>query len=53
MAEQQHGRPVFIRDVYQIIPQLTSLPIVRLYPVFMAILDLYANDQLLADKTCD
>lgn len=28
-------------------------PLLRSYSVFMATLDLYADDQLLADKICD
>jgi hypothetical protein len=52
-AEQQYGRPVFAREVFHVFQHRRSIYLKQFYVLFLALLDLYANDELLACPTCD
>lgn len=52
-AEEMHGRPVFVHEIYYELPQVSLMPSLRPYLCWQACLDLYQNDEILADKLCD
>lgn len=52
-AEAMFGRPVYVHEIYYEIPQVTWYPSLSPYITWQACLDLYQNDEILADRLCD
>lgn len=52
-AEKRYGRPVYVHEIYYEIPQVSFLPSLRPYITWQACLDMYQNDEIMADKLCD
>jgi hypothetical protein len=53
MAEIHYKRPVYAREVYYLLGEKLSFLVVHQGICFWALLDLYQNDEIMADKSCD